>query len=172
MLVGRQSPLPGHCIESDQTARSANRRYAKRRCACVIVYGLLIVCSGVISIDAAADEWVIRPAAKLEQRYDDNYRLSISSPDEVYTTRVAVESKLSRLTERAEADGLVRFDFIRYSGDTEELEDENNQLLHFSSLYRTSELNRLSIAGTYKRDTLLRTVEIIVDPEDDEKWSS
>lgn len=112
-----------------------------------------------------AQTWVVQPTVRVEQGFDDNFRLEVDDPDEVFTTRLVGEAKLSRIAENMELAGLVRLDAVSYSGDDSDLRDRNNQLLDGTYDFE-GERSTWSVRGTLRRDTLLRTVRIFDDPED------
>ena len=128
------------------------------------IFGAFIL----LSSSANAAVWLIDPSVTLRHAYDDNYFLSSVSSleDEVSTTTLNGELALRGKSERTEIETLLRLDKINYSGDDRNLEDRDNQVLGLSSSYRASEQNRLFFNARLFRDTLLRTEEILVSPED------
>jgi hypothetical protein len=110
-----------------------------------------------------AQAWQLEPSATVQQSYNDNFRLTTASEDKVFTTRLAGGLGLKRLTETIEIEGLVRADFVKYSGDTKNLNDLNNQLLGFKAT-RKFERTKLGLDFLFRRDGLLRTVTVIEDP--------
>jgi hypothetical protein len=115
--------------------------------------------------DAAfAQAWVVSPEISLSQEYEDNYRLESDSPtDQVFTTVLTGSVEASRLTEIWDLRAFARYDAIHYEGDDDDLADKHNQFVGLGSLYRT-ELGEWELDGSYRRDTIQRTLDILIDP--------
>ena len=112
-----------------------------------------------------AQAWQLEPEVTVEQSYNDNYRLTTESEDKVFTTRLAGGLGLKRLTETIEFEGLLRADFVKYSGDTERLDDLDNQALGFKAS-RKFERTNFGLDFLFRRDGLLRSVSVVEDPRD------
>ena len=126
------------------------------------------VCLAFISNSANADlVWLLDPRVTLGQGYEDNFFLSSNSSneDEVLTTTLTGELALRGKSERADVETLFRLDKVKYNKDADRLNDRDNQFFGVSSSYKASERNTLSLNGTLTRDTIVRTVEIITEPE-------
>lgn len=115
--------------------------------------------------EVSAAAWLITPSVRLDQQFDDNIRLSSEDEDAVFGTEITGAVELSRLTDILEVRGRLELDYITYIGDDENLPDEDAQLIDLSSLYRT-ELGEWQFDGSYRRDTLLRTIGIDLELED------
>lgn len=115
--------------------------------------------------DAAfAQAWVVSPSISLSQEYEDNFRLDTDSPnDQVFTTVLSGEVEASRLTEVLDLRAFARYDAIHYEGDDDDLADKHNQFAGLGSLYRT-ELGEWELDGSYRRDTVERTLNVLIDP--------
>lgn len=124
-----------------------------------------VLCMLVFPGKTYADAWEIEPSVTLEGSYDDNVRLTIEDEDKVFAARIAGALKLTRSTETTDLEGLVRLDGIKYAGDDERLNDKPNQLAGFSAA-RKGERYTLGLDGLLRRDTVLRTVDLFVDPQD------
>lgn len=122
----------------------------------------LVLVLGAVSPSAWADAWQINPTLTLRQSYDDNFRLT-ERKDKVWGTNLIASVKLSRLTEDLDINGLVRLDFVKYSGDTDNISDKNNQLFSFN-IDKKYALDRLQLRTLLRRDTLLRSVQLYFDP--------
>lgn len=114
---------------------------------------------------ARAEAWQIQPSISLQGSYDDNARMIAGEEDEVTSTSVIGALELSRLGEVRETRAVLRYDAIRYSGDDEGLDDRDNQLARLQHRSR-GELHEWGLEASYRRDTLLRTVDVSFDPED------
>lgn len=113
---------------------------------------------------AFAQAWIVSPSISLTQEYEDNYGLADDSPtDQLFTTVLSGTVEGSRLTEIWDLRAFARYDAIHYEGDDEDLADKHNQFAGISSLYRT-ELGEWQLDGSYQRDTVQRTLDILVDP--------
>ena len=113
-----------------------------------------------------AQAWQLEPSVTVEQSYNDNYSLTTESEAKVFTTRIAGGLGLKRITETIEFEGLVRADFVKLSGDTDFLdENDDNQLLGFKAS-RKFERTRLRLDFLFRRDDLLRSQNVVEDPRD------
>jgi hypothetical protein len=115
--------------------------------------------------DAAfAQAWIVSPSISLSQEYEDNYRLESDSPtDQVFTTVLTGSVEASRLTEIWDLRAFARYDALHYEGDDDDLADKHNQFAGIGSLYKT-ELGEWQLDGSYRRDTIQRTLDILIDP--------
>lgn len=137
--------------------------------------GLCLLPLAVFFADTVhAQAWVVTPSISLGQEYDDNFRLSTDSPTEqVYTTVLSGAVEVSRLTEIWQLRAFGQYDAIHYEGDDDDLADKHNQFAGFSSIYETQR-GELALEGSYRRDSILRTLNfdidpggVIIDPADD-----
>lgn len=126
-----------------------------------------VVCALILPKLSMADAWVVQPAVALEGIYDDNLRLETEreGPDGVGTARLVGALKLARVTETVDIAGLLRVDGNYYFGDERNLDNRSNQLFDFS-YFRRGELSRWGGFLSYRRDTLLRTIRAVEDPDD------
>lgn len=127
--------------------------------------GLIVGVTVVLSPVAYGDAWEIEPSVSFQQGYNDNFRLTEDNEDQVYTSKLIGAAKLSRLTETMDMNGVIRLDLIKYFGDTDDLKDRNNQLAGFN-IDKKWERTRLGLKTLFKRDTVLRSTNLFVDPED------
>ena len=132
--------------------------------------GPLLFSGGILLLffanTANAAVWLFDPTVTLEQSYDENFRLSTNSSqeDDVSTTRLVGELALKGKSERMDVLSYIRLDKIQYGGDDEDLKDRDNQLLGLRSKYKVSERNTFSLDGLLQRDSILRNVELQLDP--------
>lgn len=107
---------------------------------------------------ARAESWILQPELRLSQNYNDNFRLAtdegLSGTDQVWTTDLSTILGVTRATETTSVRGRVRLDFIKYSGDTDRLEDLNNQYAFLDVDHRWERLSA-SVAGAYARSNTL-----------------
>jgi len=147
--------VPVHCALNHgllSQAKTAGR---------VVLPALCLITASGASFGQA---WVIEPSVQLQGQYDDNIRLATESPGTVFGTELSGEVGLSRLTEVAELRGFLRLEFVTYTGNDDNLRDEDNQFIGFSSLRRT-ELGQWSLDGFVVRDRTLGDVEVFLSPE-------
>jgi hypothetical protein len=114
-----------------------------------------------------AQAWQLEPSATVEQSYDDNFRLTTVSEDKIFTTRIAGGLGLKRFTETIDIEGLVRADFAKFSGDTENMlnDTDNSQLLGLKAS-RKFERTKFGLNFLFIRDAVLRSVNVVEDPRD------
>lgn len=101
---------------------------------------------------AHAAEWKIEPVLQLSGGYNDNIRLSTNNEISSATGVFSPSSTFSVATPTAGASGKVRFDFERYTEDSDL--DENNSLVNLD-LYQSFERSRLGLDLAYINDTTL-----------------
>ncbi len=130
----------------------------------LLIFFVLMCC--VNTVYAAV--WLLDPRAVLEYEYDDNFRLSSdsSTEDEVSTARLVGELALRGKSEHFDLEALVRLDKAEHGGDDSNLRDRSNQTLGLSSRYRLSQRNQVSLKGNLFRDSILRTEQIDLNPDD------
>ncbi len=163
VLQGNEKPLLS-TIFFDRLLRAGLLSQAKTVGFVFCTFCPIVIIPGV----SYADAWVITPSARLEQRYDDNIRLSTDSPDAVWATELSGAAELSRQTDTTEIGARLRLDFITYNGvdeDEDALRDELNPFVNVSSLYRT-ERSEWRLDGDYRRDSTLRTLRDIGPTEE------
>jgi hypothetical protein len=126
---------------------------------------VLVLISFLSPSAVMAQAWQLEPSATVEQSYDDNFRLTTESEDKVFTTRLAGGLGLKRFTETIEIEGLVRADFAKFSGDTENLGDDtdNSQVLGLKAS-RKFERTKFGLNFLFTRDAVLRSVNVVQDP--------
>ena len=135
----------------------------------LFMYNLLIFFILMCFVNTVyAAVWLLDPRAVLEYGYDDNFRLSSNSSteDEVSTARLVGELALRGKSERGDLEALVRLDKAEHGGDDRNLRDRSNQTLGLSSLYRLSKRNQVSLNGNLFRDSILRTEQVDLNPDD------
>lgn len=166
-------------VETFQTSRVSRRvraaerspRFRHKPCAmkrCVIGWRIAgVLCILAANGTAYGEAWQIEPQLSTGIGHNDNWSLSANDPAKVSSARVAGDLALSRITELTEISGVVRLDKVKYWGDTDHLRDNSNQLFRFSGLFRDrDEVSQLRVAGSLRRDTLLRTVQVAFEPGD------
>jgi hypothetical protein len=126
---------------------------------------VLVLISFLSPSAVMAQAWQLEPSATVEQSYNDNFRLTTESEDKVFTTRLAGGLGLKRFTETIEIEGLVRADFAKLSGDTENILDDtdNSQLLGLKAS-RKFERTKFGLNFLFIRDAVLRSVNVVEDP--------
>jgi len=136
------------------------RRYAERRVIFCATLSMLLFSSAALS-----EQWKLTPSITLEERYDDNIKLTTDPHESVTGTLLKGKVGFSRLTENSGVTGRIHLDLSDYSGD--EVAKDNNSNLHLSlaSHYGT-ELVRWGLNGSFKKDTTLRNIEFIDDEPD------
>ena len=80
---------------------------------------------------------------------------------------------MSRITDTTSINGIIALDFIKYFGDTERLDDKDNQLVGLSGARKWERLDT-KLDFSFRRDTLLRSVrsafrapdDIVIDPDE------
>ncbi len=134
-------------------------RDAKAGVGTLTAVALAVLASG----EVMAEAWQIEPFVKLQGEYDSNTRL-VSSNEQSSTAAVLTGAlQMSRITEISEISAEVRLDGVDYQ--EEEFEDELHQRYRMDAVWR-GERSRHGVWAALERDTLLRTVEEIVDPGD------
>jgi len=109
-----------------------------------------------------AEKWLLSPNITLEERYDDNIRLTTGPHDAVTGTILKGSLGFSRLTENSDVTGRLRLDLSNYSGDDElskELSKNNKNLDLLLSSFSKTELTRWGFDGSFKSDTTLRNID-------------
>lgn len=126
-----------------------------------------ILCFLAANGAAYGEAWQIEPQLSTGLGYTDNWSLSANDPAVVSLARVAGDLSLSRRTELTNLSGVLRLDKIKYWGEKDNLNDSGNRLFRFSGLFRDrDEVSQLKVAGSLRRDTLLRTVQVAFAPGD------
>ncbi|MEM7207705.1 MAG: hypothetical protein AAF434_07785 [Pseudomonadota bacterium] len=121
-----------------------------------------------------AAAWEVEPSVSAAVRVDDNFTLDDRSArqQQVTSTGFSGSVTISRLTEAVETFGVLRLNAIQYTGDVEEtstqreIADNENIVAFFSTKRRESPLTQWGFDASIKVDTLLRAVNVFVDPED------
>jgi hypothetical protein len=137
------------------------RKPSKTTARAGLIIDLVLLLSPLV---AYGDAWQIEPSVSFQQGYNDNFRLTDGNEDKVYTSELVGAAKLSRLTETMDVDAIIRLDLIKYFGDNEDLDNRNNQLAGFN-IKKKGERIALDLKTLFKRDTVLRSSELYVDPE-------
>lgn len=150
--------------DSKLNSNKRNRKSGRLAIALVLMTGM--AWDGVTQT-VGADAWQIQPSVSLQGSYDDNARMiAEGEKDQVFATSLIGELELSRLSEVFETRGVLRWDAIKYSGDDDRLQDRDNQLARLQHVTK-GELHEWGLEASYRRDTLLRTVNVSFDAEDD-----
>lgn len=113
---------------------------------------------------AVADSWEVTPTLTLRQSYDDNFRLN-DDKDKVWGTNLIGSLRVNRATEDLDINGLLRLDLVKYTGDTDNISDKNNQLFALNIDKRYT-LDQFRVQGLFRRDTLLRRLRVHFEPTD------
>ncbi len=127
--------------------------------------GVIGLCLLGAATSAHAESWQIQPAVSAQESYDDNPRLLPGEKQSVFATSASGALELSRLTEIEEVRGLVRLDGTTYSGSTRGLRDKVQALARLRA-FRKGELSRWGGELSYRRDDLLETVQVVLNPQD------
>ena len=118
----------------------------------VVTVGTMMVMSpGAVMAEA----WIFQPEIRLSQSYDDNFRLSVENPDQVWTTTLSTIVGLTRATETTQVVGRVRLDFVKYVGDTDRLDDKGSQYLFLDVNRRWERFSARAAASYVRSDTLV-----------------
>ena len=112
-----------------------------------------------------AQAWQLDPSVSVEGSYSDNFRLTTENPARVFSTKLEGVLGLSRITDTTSIDGVIGLDFIKYFGDTERLDDKDNQLVGLAAVRKWERLNT-KLDFSFRRDTLLRSVRTFRAPDD------
>ncbi len=111
------------------------------------------------------------PTVSLEGSYNDNFRLETEDkdPDRVFSTVLGGALGLRRITDTMTLEGVIGLDFVNYFGDTDRLNDENNQSVALN-VAKKGERFGAKLGFTYRRDSLLRptkprSTELGTDPK-------
>jgi hypothetical protein len=140
---------------------SDNLDYGNKVTLSIVLVLISFLCPSAVMAQA----WQLQPSATVEQSYDDNFRLTTESEDKVFTSRIAGGLGLKRFTETIDIEGLVRADFAKFSGDTENFGDDtdNSQLLGLKAS-RKFERTNFGLNFLFIRDAVLRSVNVVEDP--------
>jgi hypothetical protein len=122
-------------------------------------FALLLPCQSF------AELWRLTPGITLEERYEDNIRLTTAPHDSVTGTLLKGNLKFSRLTENSGITGQLYMHLSDYTGDEEVKNNNSNLHLSLASNYRT-ELTRWDLNGFLIQDTTLRSIDFSDDSED------
>jgi len=131
---------------------------------CNFVVGASCMAALMVPFNSFAELWEFKPNVVLEERYDDNIRLTTLPHESVTGTLLKADVGFRRATEISSISGKIRTSLSNYSGDAEVTDKNNNQYFKFASNYNT-ELARWGFDGSLKRDTTLRSV---VDDQPDD----
>ncbi len=110
-----------------------------------------------------AEGWIVTPALSVDERFDGNFRLDTEPKDSVWTSTLSGRVELARKTDTTELRAFGLISGLFYSGETRGLPNQSNQLAGVSGLKRT-ELDAWGLNSTYTRDSVIRTVDLIVEP--------
>lgn len=108
---------------------------------------------------AYAQTWEILPSLQLQMEYNNNFDLTPDAPIEGFASEIIGSLDISRLTEIWQFRGFGEVDATQYSSD--ELDNTTNYFFGFASRYNP-ERSDWRLDGSYKRDTLFRTLDRIV----------
>ncbi len=118
-----------------------------------------------VSGTAAGAALVIKPSVSTKFFYDDNAALTIQPHDFSAGSELLGALRLSRETAAMELQGLARLNILLDAGG-DVYRDKDNQLLSLS-FTRKGELSRWSLSGSWRRDSIVRSVSIIDDIDED-----
>jgi len=105
-----------------------------------------------------AELWQFTPSITLEERYDDNIRLTTGPHDDVTGTLLKGSVRFSRASETGGLSGTLRVNLNDYSGDEVDSDIKHNVFFDFAS-HTSTERSRLALAGTLKQDTTARSID-------------
>lgn len=125
-----------------------------------------LVSAGYSAQAYAEGGWEVEPRIGISLRADDNFSVTSSNKREVVTGAASFSLGARHKSTANDFRGVVSVDAIGYSGDDEGLSSKSNQVLFFSSTHRTSPRNTFRVDFNYKNDTLLREIDVVVDPND------
>ena len=131
------------------------------------LYCMVLACCCMLPSLSYSAAWQFEPAIALQGSYDDNARLDPDVEDSVYGAKLSPTLQLARYTDITTLNGFLRLDFNKYWGDTDDFSAKDNQLAGLSVI-RKIERGRLGLRGTFKRDTVLRSVEFPDEGVDDD----
>jgi len=124
---------------------------------------LVLATGAVVSLlfpfAGSAEQWKFQPNITLEERYEDNIRLTTSPHESVNATVLRGVFAFSRLTETGGIIGRIHADASHYSGD-EQIKSNTNNILFTSNAKHKTELSKMGVDLSYKRDTTLRNIDI------------
>ncbi len=135
----------------------------RRRSLAPGIAAAALLCGGVAQ--TAQGAWVVDGKGGLESRYDDNVRLSTDGEESAVVSNLLGELNVRRVTENSEfsAIGGARYlTYTAYNGDRN-LHDEDIEYLQIQG-GTGGERMQFGIDGSVRRDVLLRTVGVILDP--------
>lgn len=116
----------------------------------------------LFSNTASAELWKFQPDITLEERYDDNLRLTTSPHDSVLVSRLRGVLAFSRLTETGGVIGRIRAVANHYSGD-DQIENNTTNILFTLNANQKSELAEWGAGLFYKKDTTIKSIDTSLD---------
>jgi hypothetical protein len=129
------------------------RNFYKLTASAAIAVALMHPCQSFAAL------WQFTPKVTLEERYDDNIRLTTGQHDSVTGTLLKGHLGFDRLTETSAVKGKLFVNLSDYTGD-EVKSNNNNIFLNVDSFTRT-ELTTFGLNGVYRRDTTTRSVDTL-----------
>jgi hypothetical protein len=130
------------------------------------ILAMSICCLALIPATASGDAWLVNPSLNLTGQYNDNFSLDTQSPIRGFSTELTGGLEVGRLTEIWQFRGYGQFNAIGYSTNdpderANELNNTVNYFLGFSGRYKP-ELQEWLLNGSYRRDTLINTLDLAV----------
>ena len=125
----------------------------------------------LISTAALGEALVVEPSVSARAFYDDNAALTVNKHKATSSSELLGALKLSRMTEAMELQGVARLNMLLSSGGNV-YRDKDNQLISLV-FAKKGELSRWEIAGSWRRDSIVRSVrvtdvsDVSTEPDDD-----
>ncbi len=125
----------------------------------------------LVSTAALGEALVLEPSVSLRAFYDDNAALTVDNHRTTSSSELLGALKLSRITEAMELRGVARLNMLLSSGD-DVYREKDNQLISLV-FARKGELSRWEVAGSWRRDSIVRSVRVTdlsdvgQEPDDD-----
>ncbi len=132
--------------------------------------GLLFCVLSFAAGSVSGEALVLEPSVSARVYYDDNAALTVKEHRASTGSELLGALKLSRMTDAVELQGVARLNVLLDAGGNV-YRDKDNQLI--SLLFaRKGELSRWQIAGSWRRDSIVRSVRVTdledVSPEPDD----
>ncbi len=135
--------------------------------------GLLAICiammPGMLFVPGAATgaALIVKPSISARLYYDDNAALTTRPHDASSGSELLGAIKLSRNTDAMELQGVARLNVLLDAGG-DVYRDKDNQVLSLS-FARKGELSRWSLSGSWRRDSIIRSVNIVDEDAPDQE---
>ncbi len=125
----------------------------------------------LVSTATLGEALVVEPSVSARAFYDDNAALTVNKHKATSSSELLGALKLSRMTEAMELQGVARLNMLLSSGGNV-YRDKDNQLISLV-FAKKGELSRWEIAGSWRRDSIVRSVrvtdvsDVSTEPDDD-----